>query len=119
MSLNFFQGGNQIDEVEKYNYSSAYGVKSTKLSDCIESINLKWAVMEYDEDTKEYKSIRLIDWNGKLYGSNSKTVMKSFEELCACFGDNLFKNCERPLEVCKDVSKGGRTFCFLRLKSSI
>lgn len=119
MGLNFLLGDNLIDDTEKYNYSSNYGMKSTKLSDCIEPINLKWAVMEYDEAVEECKSIRLIDWNGKLYGSNSKTVMKSFEELCACFGNNLFKNGERLLEVCKDVSKGGRTFCFLRLKTSI
>lgn len=119
MSLNFLTGDNLIDDTEKYNYSSNYGMKSTKLSDCIEPINLKWAVMEHDEVGEEYKSIRLIDWNGKLYGSNSKTVMKSFEELYACFGNNLFKNGERLLEVCKDTSKGGRTFCFLRLKSSI
>ena len=100
---------NNQELTKKEGYALMHSNHAEKVSDHIDEIVevVKFAFYEEDTDPENIKNIlSFIDVNGKIYGTNSDSFKRSFENVLDFFEDEE----TIPILIFSGTSKNGRTF---------
>ena len=113
MSVTMIKANKELDKVTRYKMTIAQDI--LKMSDYVGEIIDVQNVAIFD-DVREDKTTRVcsvMDIDGKVYATNSKTFMENIEDISDLFTENEAYS----IKINKGTSKNGREFIFCTLET--
>lgn len=102
----------QNDKKSQYKLSKCPNVK--KLAECADHEINVCGYMYYTDTTANSETAKmiltLVDGEGNVYGTNSKTAQENFNDILTFFEDDLNECGFIPVRVTSNTSKNNRTF---------